>query len=344
MSDLGNRLRSSSSVSVRSDVGALQEKDFKAVEGWLNGFDKYNQLITTQVSKDPSYPQEDFAKICKALTKQCGGGFVHALPEALFDLALLWCPAERMVRKPVGTTEPSWSWTGWTGAVNFPFDPINCRETRRLPGDFFKSEITNFHIGPQKQPYTIRREKKEKLRIQFPPYFHAPFGSDSTTDSQTLRFTTQAISAEKFGVVQEHLDKDEIPISDLNDPSGLHCGLMMDYQTDLEYPLEIKSHFDFVLLSRNRRAEPSESARRPSVPTVHPPGTPIWHDGRFLHEKSQEEFDPNQFKDGEWKLLNVMLIQWMDDEHTYAERVAVGRIHEDAWKAASPVRKDIILQ
>jgi hypothetical protein len=39
--------------------------------------------------------------------------------------------------------------------------------------------------------------------------------------------------------------------------------------------------------------------------------------------------------------LNVMLIRWNGE---FAERVAIARIHEDAWKARNPTRKDIVLR
>jgi len=38
---------------------------------------------------------------------------------------------------------------------------------------------------------------------------------------------------------------------------------------------------------------------------------------------------------------NVMLIRWVREE--YAERIAVGQIHEDAWTMAWPVVRRIVL-
>lgn len=340
---IGNRLRSSSRASSTGlEAEPLGEKEFKQVDSWLDAFDKYNQLVTNQVSRDPSYPPEKFAKLCEILTKKCeGGGFVHGLPEALFDLALLWCPAERQIRKEVSTKEPSWSWTGWKGAVNFPFDPTNCPDVRQLTGNFFKSEIARFNIGPEDRPYTLRRETR-RVRIQY-PYDPAAEGSDRNTNSNTLRFKAHVISADSFTAHQlgDENNKD-IACSELVDYQGHHCGNIMDYKELFGRPTNKPGPFQFVLLSRNRHCEPATVTRKPVASTIHPPGTPMWDGERFLWDKQLEEFDANIFEDGEWKMLNVMLIQWQ--EEGYFERVAIARMHEDAWKAQNPVRKDIVLR
>jgi hypothetical protein len=340
--ELGNRLRSSSSVSL--ETGPLQEKDFKLVEGWSNGFDKYNQLVTNQVSKDRSYPPADFGKICKTLTKQCGGNFVHGLPESVWDLALLWCPAERMHRKPVDAMEPSWSWLGWEGAVNYPFDPINCPDIRKVEGDYFRTEIANFKIGPESAPYTIRQARKEKLRIDYHFNSHPPRGVEPPSDeSNTLRFNALTISAEGFGLEQLTMeDGAEIPCTELLDGEDKKCGVLMDYKDLISAHVAEPCKFEFILLSRNRHCEPDANTRRPAATTAHPPGTPIWNGERFIWNQHVVDFDETVYPEGEWKLLNVMLIQHMKEG--YAERVAIGRIHEDAWKARNPVKQPIVLK
>ena len=39
-------------------------------------------------------------------------------------------------------------------------------------------------------------------------------------------------------------------------------------------------------------------------------------------------------------VANIMLIEW---KNSYAERLAIGQVHEDAWAAVQTERKDIIL-
>ena len=330
-----NRLRSSSSAS--SLGGKAQERDVNDIHDWFNGFQRYNQLVTRRTFTDQ--PNE-LTKASKALSKNCGGGFVHGLPEAAFDFSLLWCPAIKITRETLD--EPSWSWKAYSGAVNYPFDPTTCPDVYRAPkedGEVFRSEIQNYHIGPSSAQYTGRREKNESLRTKYPPYFHAPRGSDSSSESNTLRFTTTTIPAEGFTAEQLHYDSKEIPCSQLVNDKAQQCGVIMDFESTISEPSST-GPYEFVLLSRSLRREP-ESSRKPANSIMHPPGTPIWDGERFVWNEEIVEHDEEAFEAGPWKMLNVMLIRWVGE---YAERVAIAKIHEDAWNARSPARKEIVLQ
>jgi hypothetical protein len=178
------------------------------------------------------------------------------------------------------------------------------------------------------------------LRAKYAPYFHAARGTDAKTDSNTLRFRTAAISADSFSSEQMLYDGKEIPCSELLDEKKQHCGIIMDRLSALDEPDEL-GPYEFVLLSRNLRREPEAHTRRSANPTVHPPGTPIWDGERFVWDQMVVDFDEGVFEEGPWKMLNVMLIRWNGE---FAERVAIARIHEDAWKARNPTRKDIVLR
>jgi hypothetical protein len=334
-----NRLRSSSSAS--SLGGKSREVDDNDIHDWFPGFRRYNQHVTTKVSPEQSHDSEEFAKTTKILTKNCGGQLIHGLPEAAFDFGLLWCPTGELAVRDANA--PSWSWTAFNGPVSFPFDPTTCPDVYTTPkseGEIFRSEVTNFHVGPQDALYTVRREKNSSLRIKYPPYFHAPWGSEIAAESNTLRFTASTISADSFRSEQLQYQDKDIPCSELLDEKKQHCGVIMDFLSSLDEPSPV-GPFEFVLLSRNLRCEPSSHTRRPSNPTIHPPGTPIWDGERFVWDQVVVDFDDEVFEDGPWKMLNVMLIKWVGD---HAERVAIARIHEDAWLAKSPVRKDIVLR
>lgn len=333
-----NRIRSASNASIPKEQN--QELGFKEIDEWFIGFQRYNQLVT--MSERP-HTTPEFTKASKQLTKNCGGNFIHGLPEAMFDFSLLWCPADASTTRD--DSEPSWSWSSHNGRINFPFDPTSCPDTFTLPrstGETFRSEIQNFYIGPHSTPYTIRRDKHTSLRIRYPPYFHAPRGSDHTLESSTLRFTAQSIPADGFTASQLHYGNSEIPCSQLLNPEGKHAGVLMSHESAISAP-HYHGPYEFVLLSRNKRVEPAEHTRRPVKGTMHPPGTPIWDGERFVWDEEVMDFDEEVFEQGEWKVLNVMLIRW-DEASGQAERVAVGRIHEDAWNKLGPVRKDIVLR
>ncbi|KAF1956877.1 hypothetical protein CC80DRAFT_366325, partial [Byssothecium circinans] len=317
------------------------------LHNWKFGFCKYNQLVTNQVSKTESFQPKEFSDICKVLTKsqECGGRFVHGLPEAMFDLALLWCPTGKLMRNEHPSSEPSWSWRGWYGAgANFPFDPYSCPDIQSQQGTLFMSEVSNYQIGPKGTPWTINREKKQPLRIQYLPYYHVPNGAQwPQEEADTLRFTSTTISAKGFKAIQLINDKEEeLPYSELIDDKDQHCGNIMDYR-EFVSDKDGKLHkLEFVLLSRNRRFPSNENTKRTAINTAHPPGTPIWDNGRFLWDESLEEFDSTKFKDHEWCTYNAMLIE--HQEEGWAERVAIAQIHEDVWKARNPQKKDICLR
>jgi len=48
---------------------------------------------------------------------------------------------------------------------------------------------------------------------------------------------------------------------------------------------------------------------------------------------------------GEWCMLNVMFVRsGHGNGDEVVERVTIGKIHEDAWEGAAPVKKTIVLR
>ncbi|KAJ4359696.1 uncharacterized protein N0V89_000252 [Didymosphaeria variabile] len=349
------RSRSASIISVVEEENKiLRKENFKQVEGWFDAFQKYNRLITNQVSGNSNFSAEELSKIQKTICDVEGGRFVSDLPEALFDIALLWCPAGDMTRKSVGeSSEPSWSWKGWNGAVNFPFDPSSCPDVRRRGQAevFFKSKITSFELGPESGPERYRilnramplkvgLDSKQHPRIEYPTGgLHLLAPEQPKTQCDTLRFTAQKIDASAFKMEQIY-DEDKLPLlcTGLIDSQDRPCGVLMDYKKKIaSYQQEGKLHY--VLLSVNRRVQSTFSKDPSNI--SHPSGIPIWKDGQFL--KEEEIGDPEDYNnEGEWKMYNVMLIQEFEAktldngtvQEAFARRVAVGRIHEDAWNEA----------
>ncbi|KAF2739703.1 hypothetical protein EJ04DRAFT_519355 [Polyplosphaeria fusca] len=340
--DLVTRLRSSSNVTL-VEGPKLEESDFKKIDSWWNGFEGYSQLVTLETSLDDAYAGARFAAICGILSKIAGNSsFFHGLPERAIDLALLWCPAGPTTRRK-DSEEPSWSWTGWEGQVNFPFDPSNCPDLRRLPrseGELFRSEISEFRVGPPESQYCLRREQDTAMRSTYATHFHAPYGKEPNADTNTLRFSAFTINADSgFDVEQmENHDDRQLACSSLLVNKNT-CGILMDFEERLFKP-HYAGEYEFVLISRNRYHEASKQPNAPTIPTYHPPGTPIWNGERFLWLQQIWEHD-EVYPEGPWKMLNVMLIRWHGD---YAERVAVGKIHEDEWQKHKPTRRNIVLK
>ncbi|KAF2494811.1 hypothetical protein BU16DRAFT_434204, partial [Lophium mytilinum] len=315
------------------------------VSEWLPGFDCYNQLVTMYTDQNLFKTPErvetliQFSNRLETISDNCGGHLCNGLPEAVLDLALLWAPAGPLVRND---DSPSWSWAGWLGQVNYPFDPTNCPDLRGGNSKiWFKSEIREFHIGSESSPHTIRRSQDPNLRIGYPEY-NEPLSDPSDevdANSGTLQFWTQTISARGWAVEQLKRSKGQIPCSHLVNPKGKHCGVVMDYEHALPN-FDAGAKYEFALLSRNISQEPISTVKRSKTPTIHPPGTPIWENKRFLWNEDVVDYDPREYKAGPWALLNVLLIKWEDGK---AERVGVARIHEDAWASASPRRNFVVL-
>jgi len=82
----------------------------------------YMSLVSIYTSRQLSFHSDGinaFQGILGVLGDTSGGPFVYALPEDVFDLALLWVPGrDTGVKRRSEGNFPSWSWVGWSGAVN----------------------------------------------------------------------------------------------------------------------------------------------------------------------------------------------------------------------------------
>ena len=306
---------------------------------------------------DPQFSKTELSKIQQIISEIEEGRFIQDLPEPLFDIALLWCPAESLTRKPEGG--PSWSWKGWSGGVNFPFDPSSCPDVRKRGEEpvFFKSKINSFVLGPESGPerYTIMNRvsplktdpaSTQLARITYPREgLQILAAQPPKTECDTLRFTTEKIAASNFKMEQIYYDQNEpLLCSGLTDDQGRQCGALMDYEKNIS-DHQGEGELYYILLSINRRVQSSISTSKSNV--SHPSGIPIWRERAFL--KNEEIDDLKGFDEGEWNMYNVMLIQEFKKGDTvagkavqepFSRRVAVARIHKDAWNEAMKANAD----
>lgn len=78
-------------------------------------FSLYVELVCPYNARDLSYAQDvvpAFTGVLNTLAPAFPGGFAAGIPLAYMDHMLLWQPRGSVVRRE-GTTNPSWSWTGW---------------------------------------------------------------------------------------------------------------------------------------------------------------------------------------------------------------------------------------
>jgi hypothetical protein len=97
-------------------------------------FGLYTKLVEMYVTRHLTVSTDivnAFSGLLIVLEEHFAGGFVSALPIAALDLALLWTPGQKMLRRShytaaSGTPDnpqpyfPSWSWAGWMPWVGWP--------------------------------------------------------------------------------------------------------------------------------------------------------------------------------------------------------------------------------
>jgi hypothetical protein len=81
---------------------------FKLVEG-------FNYRHKTRLSD----AHDAFSAVLQVMSSGFPGGFHYGIPEFCFDIGMLWTASEDwpLTRRPMF---PSWSWLGWSGAVELP--------------------------------------------------------------------------------------------------------------------------------------------------------------------------------------------------------------------------------
>ncbi|KAK7943328.1 HET-domain-containing protein [Apiospora aurea] len=96
-----------------------------------------------------------FAGVLSALGVAFGWTFASALPEALFDLSLLWRPRTMAALRPrrspsdnnvqlAACTSPTWCWTAWTGNIHWAPWRFSIYAGQRVT---VKTDVAGFWIG-----------------------------------------------------------------------------------------------------------------------------------------------------------------------------------------------------
>ncbi|OCL03431.1 HET-domain-containing protein [Glonium stellatum] len=295
-------------------------------------FYQFANYVSKYSERSLSYPSDilnAFAGITALWQQAFGWSFSNGLPINMLGYALMWRPVTMISRRSLTSTEgnlyqpfPSWSWAGWSGPVYY--------ETIQNV-DVFKLEVEKFEIKERNTflatKVTTTHEKSEADVLEF------------RSSSATF-----LVSSGK-GIVFEGLEfrRNELFMR-IYDEEGRHCGI-----TNGLNPLWMQGQnaipYECVLLSRARDASggpQSQYARRCKYVQInsHHEALEILNTPEAGMEwpprMTAGEFDRHIFENRVWCLVNVMIIKRDGD---YAERVALGVIHEDAWNKACPESK-----
>jgi hypothetical protein len=111
------------------------------LKGDRKPFDLYSMYVFEYTQRNLTYQadaQAAFLGVLQSLLSDFGSQFIHGLPEAEIDAALLWSPVGFNTRRCDPVTKnplfPSWSWLGWVGPVAYPWT---------LERDTFMSTVTS---------------------------------------------------------------------------------------------------------------------------------------------------------------------------------------------------------
>lgn len=309
---------------------------------WKHNFHHYKFLVRDYSKRSLSYPSDilfAFSGIQAHITAITGSDFVCGLPEAVIDAALLWyslniSTSERRVSS-IYTLDssliqpPSWSWIGWTNPV-LGFLPCGL-DPENSP---FQVLVEKFDFESPKRIHTVRRDNR--ISVSTRKYVDTVTSSDITTDTHVVPFKLRKelgtcfllFSAEMINfygnIHHERSESRQIVRSWLSDSRGSRCVTMSSRMLS---PKVVKSRM-FYLIALSQRVKASRWLLR----------------DLGLDKEDYKQYGLDDIVPG--SVVNVMLIKWKTSqtlEDRYAERVAVGQMHEMEWMRMKPTRKAIRL-
>lgn len=303
-----------------SSPALLRAADYK--KEWNEFFGLYSRVVYMYSARDLSYPSDildAFSGVLAGLNHCFGASFIFGLPEAIFDVALLWRPRSKSISiiqrrqesEPTNSKSilsfPSWCWTGWVGGSGYHFGSQTLHWGQIKSAKFnVLSEVTSFAIINQGVVRYIERDHSTFYRrsdLEDTP--SPPLPTNHKLNATVLQFFALATPAEAFHV--KYYSNRDATLAFLDAQEKVR-GYLYDGGVLNSQPLESPT-FEFVLLSRVSRP--------------------------FEEWKSFEDIE--KFK---WDIVNVLLIKWNGE---FAERVAIGFMHANLWEKSQPVRKWIRL-
>jgi hypothetical protein len=274
----------------------------------------------------------------------------YGLPEILFDVALLWQPAEKLApRKTGGNTKfPSWSWAGWTGQVKYeePFDALvdqNLGTLRRVPLTE-DEERREERIRP-----VIRWHIKHKLSDELRPLNKSGWGVPLFSKSIPEEWDKDPFAALPVDQRPMSLDVLDLPSAMLAHLDDHHLVFWTTTVNSLQLGTSVSQDSD---MSINPKKPPLRySILNEASKDV---GT-LLLDGSGPHRLTERheflvmaeaqyyglDFEPGNING--YPLYIVMLVEW-NEARSAARRLGLGRIDKMDWQKAHPRAKIICLE
>ncbi|KAF2667721.1 HET-domain-containing protein [Microthyrium microscopicum] len=315
-------------------------------------FNTYNNLVKAYSNRQHTYNSDSlnaFRGVLSAFNTSFGWRFISALPEDVFDLALLWRPMSVARLRPRGSsqsscdvacTTPTWCWTSWIGniywdswrTVSYAGKAVSLEPAVE---QFCIASLDGFHGICRRKGSTgsdsfenIINDAKNCLDISWnnagtetkSPWIMVLFFKASVTGLSKLSILSEFERREKYQNMSDWLRCNSRGDAWICDSNGWHCGTLYGLPSTWK-----NSHnprlCELVLLSTFSQEEvtPADiNAHRLSLPLDYPSSDDYYN----------EIFDTSHYKYTDCWAHNIILVEWNGN---LAMRVAVGQIHVDAW-------------
>lgn len=277
-------------------------------------FPVYSRLVQQYTMRNLSHEADilnAFSGIMMHLQNCYGGKFFSGLPEASFDLALLWVSGKGQRRK---TDFPTWSWTSWVGGVSYIHGwPIM---TRKLEFYYPVVSVGKFVLESEDGSTELEPKVSWEKRLGFLGRGQVTPGMDV---GQCFSKRRILLTFEAWVKVAREFTIDEKVIyvrgassvaHPIIDPQGRHCGMIFSAEGE-PIPVLKDGHFAFALISVNDRCEP----------LLHEPS------GNIIKIYDENHFSPH------YGTANTLLIKFSG---VVAKRVTVAQIQHSCWLSNNP--------
>lgn len=327
-------------------------------------FHIYESLVKRYSNRDMTYHSDSlhaFAGALSALKDAFEWKFTSALPENCLDLALLWRPMSSVRLRPRSLSDqdwtqtacksPSWCWTAWKGDIFWDPWRLDSYANKSVS---LKTEVGTFVVKDSGSFHQITREEShDSDHLTGRGRQLAARCHDIDLPSRaTLCFEAKTASLDLYKILSPDLESrcvanageskssstDPLKRWDLRmtlriyDDKGHHCGTL--YGLSPSWTLSHDTtQCELVLLSRCDQNEVTQAdieTYQDKLPPEYPSAVDYY----------EEVFDMSYYRYKRWWAMNILLVEWKGNT---AQRVAVGRIHADAWYMVRHKVKQIVL-
>ncbi|KAI8935091.1 hypothetical protein NX059_007686 [Plenodomus lindquistii] len=353
---------------IGKEFGSVELVRSKSFWSDLPDIQNYLSLVTYYTSRDLSEPRDILAAFSAIITvkgRAMEGGILHGIPELFFHATLLWMPKQAdIVRRTdsngiVLNQFPSWSWAGWSGAIDtllaqttskyhsyilgladaLPlFTPLVDFKKRYKNGTRSAERMYDVYTSPPTPE--ARQLSDDQLgfgrRLMYPvPYVENPEAVSPISDglySTIIEFKARRGFFSLAAISDGPLQYSPVIVNAFGDIIGTVAGSLGTLKDAL--PTE---RTEFIRISAMDIKENKEDATWLLSNIPH---------RKLLHRRcvssycDYDDLDCELDANEPWAFYNILWIEWKDD---VAYRKGLGVIFQHAWDAAETDEIDVRL-